>query len=445
MVGESKMIGMAVELLTNLYQAFMFTTFLYLYFEKPESKLNRRLAYWGYVTILFVFCSFFTLTGLHTGIYYLDSLLCISTLISYCVLFLKGKIYMRIIIPVFAFGINAFVSYTTSYLLVFFTGISAEEFFTVSTYSRYTILVTVNVVTALLLWLVLKLKPSNIQLLGIFEVIAFALIPILCTVILYCCMFIYQSADFNDNVLAYLLICCLCMIIIAVLIYLLLLRLSKANTAKTQLLLAAQRSELYEKSIIASNMQIEKIVSEKHDIKNKISTLEKLIENGSYDDAVNLCRETTDSLKSAYSPIYSDNPILNAIVNVELEKATNSKIDFSVDIANTLKFLSSADTVSLIGNLCDNAIEYLNRSDFEKKQIILKIRTHLSFCIITCKNTTDGNVFKENPCLTSTKNDNTNHGKGLSILRKMVKEYDGDLVIKEHDDSISISAILRMP
>ena len=36
MVGESKMIGMAVELLTNLYQAFMFTTFLYLYFESPK-------------------------------------------------------------------------------------------------------------------------------------------------------------------------------------------------------------------------------------------------------------------------------------------------------------------------------------------------------------------------------------------------------------------------
>ncbi|MBQ7809365.1 MAG: GHKL domain-containing protein [Clostridia bacterium] len=192
-------------------------------------------------------------------------------------------------------------------------------------------------------------------------------------------------------------------------------------------------------------MQLEKIVSEKHDIKNKISTLEKLIENGSYNDAVNLCRETTDSLKSAYSPIYSDNPILNAIVNVELEKAANSKIDFSVDIANTLKFLSSADTVSLIGNLCDNAIEYLNRNNFEKKQINLKIRTHLSFCIITCKNTTDGNVLKENPNLTTVKKDETNHGKGLAILRKMVKEYDGDLVIKEHDDSISISAILRMP
>ncbi len=444
MVGEVQMIGMAVELLTNLFQAFMFTTFLYLYFEKPESKLKRRLSYWGYVTILFVFCSFFTLTGLHTGIYYLDSLLCIATLVSYCILFLKGKIYMRIIIPIFAFGINAFVSYTTSYLLVFFTGISVEEFFTISTNSRYTILVTVNVVTVLLLWLVLKLKPSKIQLLGIFETIAFALIPILCTVILYCCMFIYQTADFKDSILAYLMVCCLSMLIIAVLIYVLLIRLGKANNAKTELLLAAQRSKLYEASTLATNMQIEKIVSEKHDIKNKISTLEKLIENGSFEEAVNLCRETTASLKSAYSPIYSDNPTLNAIVNVELEKAASSKIDFSVDIANTLKFLNSADTVSLIGNLCDNAMEYLNRSGLEQKQVTLKIRTHLNFCIVTCKNTTDGNVLKENPNLTTAKKDETNHGKGLSILRKIVKEHDGDLVIKEHENDITISAILRM-
>lgn len=444
MVGEIKMMGMAIELITNLYQAFMFTTFLYLYFEKPENKLKRRLSYWGYVTILFLFCSFFTLTGYHTGIYYLDSLLCIATLISYCVLFLKGKIYMRIIIPVFSFGINALVSYTTSYLLVFFTGISAEEFFTVSTYSRYTILVTVNVVTALLLWLVLKLKPSSFQLLGGFEVIAFTLIPVLCTVILYCCMFIYQTADFKDSILIYLMVCTLSMGIIAVLIYLLLMRLSKANAAKTELLLTTQRTKLYEENILATNRQIEKIVSEKHDIKNKISTLEKLIENQSFDEAFILCRETTAALKSAYTPIYSDNPILNAIVNVELEKAASAKIDFTVDIANTLKFLSSGDTVSLIGNLCDNAIEYLSRNNFENKKISLIIRTHLSFCIVTCKNTTDGNVLKENPNLVTAKKDETNHGKGLSILRKIAKEQNGDLVIKEHENYFSISAILRM-
>ena len=446
MAGENQMMGIAIELLTNLYQAFMFSTFLYLYFDKPESKLKRRLSYWGYVTILFVACSVFTLTGDHINLstYYLDSLLCISILVSYCVFFLEGKMYLRIIIPIFSFVINALVSYTTSYLMVFFTGKSAEEFFTISTNSRYTILVTVNIVTALLLWLVLKLKPARVQLLGLFEVFAFASIPILCSVILYCCMFIYQLADFKDNILVYLMICCMSMVIIAVLIYVLLIRLSKANAAKTELLLTSQRTKLYEESILATNNQIEKVSNARHDIKNKISTLQKLIENGSYDSAVDLCRETTDSLKSSFTPICSDNPTLNAIVNVELEKAATNKIDFSVDISNTMQFLNSADTVSVIGNLCDNAIEYLTRTDIKDKSMSLKIKTHLNFCIITCQNKTDGNVLKSNPELLTSKNAPEEHGKGLAILRKTTKKYDGDLLIKENSDHITVSVILRI-
>ena len=440
------MIGIAVELLTNLFQAFMFSTFLYLYFDKPQNKLKRRLSYWGYVTILFVACSLFTFTGDHINLstFYLDSLLCISILVSYCVIFLKGKLYMRIIIPIFSFGINAFVSYTTSYLMVFFTGYSAEEFFTVSTYSRYTILVTVNVVTALLLWLVLKLKPAKIQLLGLFEVFAFASIPILCTVILYCCMFIYQSSDFKGNILIYLMICCLCMLIIGVLIYFLLIRLSKANAAKTKLLLISQRSKLYEESILATNRQIEKVSNEKHDIKNKISTLQKLIENRSYDDAVKLCRETTTALTSAYTPICTDNPTLNAIVNVELEKAATNHIDLTIDISNTLHFLNSADTVSVIGNLCDNAIEYLSQIPAADRRMVLKIKTHLNFCIISCQNKTNGQVLKSNPYLLTSKSEPDEHGKGLSILRKITTEHDGDLIIKENDNHISVSVILRI-
>jgi len=446
MAGENKMIGLAVELLTNLFQAFLFITFLFLYFDKPQSKLKRRLAYWGYVTAMFLLCSVFTFTGKITGsdFFYLDSLLGLLTLISYSVFFLKGKLYMRVIMPVFAFVINAIVSYTFSYVLIFFTGTSVDQFFTMSTNSRYTALFVINSTTALLLWLVLKLNPMRVQLSGLFEIASFTAIPVLCTVILYCCMFIYQTADFKDSILVYLMICCLSMAIIAVLIYFLLMRLSKANAAKTELLLTAQRSKLYEASTLATNNQIEKISNEKHDIKNKISTLEKLIENGSYTDAITLCRETTASLKSAYTPICSDNTILNAIINVELEKASSSQIDFSVDIANTLKFLNSADTVSLIGNLCDNAIDYLSSMPVEERQMSLKINTHLSFCIVTCKNKTDGNVLKGNPHLATTKKDSLSHGKGLAILKKIAKDHDGDLVIKESPDHISISAILRI-
>ncbi len=437
---------MMVELFTNLFQAFTFITFLYLYFDKPESKLKRRLAYWGYVSAMFMLCSAFTLTGKMTGsdFYYFDSLVGVLTLVSYSVLFLKGKLYMRIIMPVFAFVINAIISYTFSYVLIFFTGTSVEEFFTMSTNSRYTALFVINIATALLLWLVLKLNPMKVQLLGLFEVVAFTAIPLLCTVILYCCMFIYQAAAFNDNILVYLMICCFSMVVIAVMIYFLLIHLSKANREKTELLLNTQRNTLYEASTLATNRQIEKISNEKHDIKNKIRTLENLIENGSYNEAISLCRETTMLLKSTFTPIHTDNPTLNAIVNVELEKAASCQVDFAVDISHNLSFLSSGDTVSLIGNLCDNAIDYLVSKPQLSQKMLLKIKNHLNFCIITCLNTTDGCVLKENPQLATSKKDSFNHGRGLAILRKIAKDRDGDLLIKEHNNQISVSIVLSV-
>ena len=445
MDGESQMMGMIIELVTNLFQAFMFTTFLYLYFDKPESKLKRRLAYWGYVTVLFVFCSYFTLTGRHTGTetYYLDSLLCIATLMSYTLLFLEGKLYLRIIIPVFTFVLNALVSYTLSYVLVLFTGISIEQFYTVSTNSRYVVLVVVNVTTALLLWLALRLNPMKIKLHGASEVVAFSLIPVLCTVILYCCMFIYQTADFKDDILIYLLISCTAMIIIAVLTYLLLLRISKVNQTKTELLLTQQKQRLYEQNILATNRQIEKISNEKHDIKNKIYTLEKLIESGEYEKATQLCKSTTQSLDRTYTPVHTDDVVLNAILNVELEKTSSLGIDMTTNIDNCLDFLSSSDVVSIIGNLCDNAIEYLTNTKNLEKQMELIIRKHLEFCIITCKNRISDSVLKSNPQLNSSKNDSENHGRGISIVKQIAKNYDGEVLFDEEDGYFNVSVILN--
>lgn len=441
MDGENQMI---VELFTNLFQGVMFAGFLYLYFEKPEKRLLRILPFLGCVASLFAICSFFSLSGLHTGVecYFIDSLLCIGALLAYSLIFLKGKLYLRVIMPLFSFGINALVSYTFSYSVPFFTGVPIEALFTVSTYTRYFAIAVVNLTSALLLWLALRLNPKKILLSSKVETIAFAVIPVLCMVILYSCLFVIHLANYNDAILIYLLIICISMILISALTVILLMRISKANTVKTELLLTSQREKLYEQSTLATNSRIEKISNIKHDIKNKFSTLEKLIEDGNYSEAAQLCKESSLTLNSEYTPIHSDNPVLNAIVNVELEKAASSNIDFAVDIAHTLDFLSSSDAVSLIGNLCDNAIEYLSLQPAGNRQMVLKIHTHLNFCIITCKNETDGNVLKNNPQLVTGKADKTAHGQGLSILRRIAKNYDGDVVIKEEKGFLSVSVIL---
>jgi len=436
--------GITIELLTNLFQSVMFAGFLYLFFEKPQGKLRRILPLIGCAFSLFMVCNVFTLMGLHTGVdsFYLDAVLCLSCMVLYCLLFLKGKIYLRIIMPLFAFGINALVSYSFSYIVSFFSGVSAEDFFTISSYSRYTALAVVNMTTLLLLWLALRLNPKKIQLCGAFEIIAFSLIPLLCMVILYCCMFVFQISDFNDSILIYLVICCVSMVIIAVLIYLLLIRISKANTAQIQLMLTTQREKLYEESILASNEQIEKIAFIKHDMKNKLSSLEILMAEGNTEAALNLCRETTQQLRSTFTPICTPNPTLNAIINVEMEKAASLNIDFSVDISDSMNNISSANIVSLIGNLCDNAIEYMESHDVSNPYVGLKIHSNLNFCVISCQNSILGSVLADNKNLVTSKEDNENHGKGLSIIKRIANEYNGNVMISEENGFFAVSVML---
>lgn len=445
MVGEDEMMGLTVEIFTNLFQAVMFVGFLYLFFDKPEGKFKRLIPFLLAVFLIFADSTYLTLGGTYIGTewYFLDSLIGISILLVYSLVFLRGNWYLRLIMPLVDFGINAIVSYTVVFLVSFITGIPIEQSFAVSVLFRYLCLVVVNLTTALLLWLVLSFGSKRIKLSSGSEIVAFTVIPVLCVIVMYCNFFAYQVSGFSSDILPYLLTICLVMVMIAVITCVMLGRISKANEMKTEFLLTTQREKLYEDSIMASHEQIEKISFIKHETKNKMSSIKKLILEKNTDEAVTLCDITLDNLKSTYTPVYTNNPVLNAIVNVELEKATSAGIDFSVDISDTLSKLSSADTISLIGNLCDNAIEYLVTQPKELREMKLHIRSHLNFYIITCLNRISSSVLENNPELSTTKDDKNNHGKGISILRKIAESYNGDVTYQEEDGYLSVSVVIN--
>ncbi len=444
MVGEDEMMGLAIELFTNLFQAVMFVGFLYLFFDKPQGKLNRLIPFLVAVLLVFANATYLTLGGSYIGTewYYLDSLIGISILLLYSLLFLRGSWYLRLIMPLVDFGINTIVSYLFGFFVMSITGVSIETSFLESVSFRYLCIVVVNLTTALLLWLVLSFGSKRINLSSGTEIVAFTVIPVLCIIVMYCNFFAFQVSNFNSTILPYLLVICFVMLIIAVITCVMLGRISKANEMKTEFLLTTQREKLYEDSIMASNEQIEKISFIKHESKNKMSSIKKLVLENNTDEAVKLCDMTLDNLKSTYTPVYTNNPVLNAIVNVEIEKATSSGIDFSVDISDTLSKLPSADTISLIGNLCDNAIEYLVTQPKELREMKLHIRSHLNFYIITCSNRISSSVLEGNPELSTTKVDKANHGKGISIMRKIAESHNGNVNYVEEDGYLSVSVVV---
>ena len=260
---------------------------------------------------------------------------------------------------------------------------------------------------------------------------------------MYCNFFAYQVSGFDSAVLPYLLTICVVIITIAIITCAMLVRISKANEMKTEYLLTAQREKLYEDSIMASHEQIEKISCIKHETKNKMSSIKKLILEQNTEEAVELCDITLNNLKATYTPISTNNPVLNAIVNVELERASSSGIDFSVNISDTLSKLPSADTISLVGNLCDNAMEYLVTQPKELREMKLHIRSHLNFYIITCSNRISSSVLQSNPELSTTKEDKQSHGKGMSILKDIAKNHNGDVTYDEEDGYLSVSVVVN--
>lgn len=169
------------------------------------------------------------------------------------------------------------------------------------------------------------------------DIFAFVVIPIIAMIIIYCTFYILYKTEFQSDIVFYLAIICVGMIAVAVTVLYMMISIGKNEEVKTKLLLSEQREHLYKENVLQTNIQIEKIAKIKHDMKNNLMCFEKLLANNKIEEAESLCNDVLSNLSVVYTPISTSNPLLNAIVNVELEKAVTNKIEFEINIMDDLK------------------------------------------------------------------------------------------------------------
>lgn len=433
--------GLVVEIAFNLIQQLMFIGFLYLFFDKGENKVKNILAFWISVLLLFTMANYFTFNEMTLN--HLDSIITIVVMLVYSICFLKGELYLRIIIPIIAFGLNMLISYLNLFVMSAFGGIPFEKAIMFSTSFRYIYLVVANLLYLVALLILLRIGKRKIQVVSKTEIVAFIIVAASLYAGSLSTMLIDKQLLNNEGLTPYLIIILVSLFASAGVFWFLLLKISKDNQIKTELLLSKQREEMYQNSVIASNEYIKRTSEIKHDMNNNLSSIYRLINNGQYDEAKHLCLDCSESIATVYTPINTDNPTLNAILNVEIEKARQHDIPFSYTVTDSLDFVSSTDVVSIIGNLCDNAIEYLSDIDKNQRKMSLEIMVRNDYRIIVCRNTILSSVLSVNPDMKTTKNDETLHGKGLSILRSVAEKYNGTLSCKEDDDSIEVTLIIK--
>lgn len=435
------MFNYVFEITVNLLQSIYFVGFFLLFLGGKFSTRKNIILLSIFIALNFAVLTYFTYN--QPNIVMLDMFIGIILCEIYCITCLKGELAIKLILPFIVSLINTIISYGFVYSSSIISGVTFEELITKSSLFRYLFVVFANLTTMVVLFIMWRTKAKAYSLKKVSNVIAFVAIPLLAMMILYITMYVMILTNFQSNIIILLSIICVSMIVIAGIVWYMIARINKDNEIKTKLLLSEQKANLYKQNIISSNSQIETIKLLKHDMKNNISCIDALIEEENYDEAHNICHSLTNKYTSIGTIVNTENYLLNAVLNVEIEKAKSYGIPIKLSITNDLKmFKNSSDIISLIGNILDNAISYLSKNKVKNNEINFSTGYEGSYSIIKCRNNILDSVLFNNPSLKTDKKDKDNHGKGITIINSIAHKYNGDVIIKERNKEFIITVIL---
>ena len=435
------MFNYVFEITVNLLQSIYFVGFFLLFLGGKFSTRKNIILLSIFIALNFAFLTYFTYN--QPKIVMLDMFIGIILYEIYCITCLKGELAIKLILPFIVSLINTIISYGFVYSSSIISGVTFEELITKSSLFRYLFVILANLSTMVVLFIMWRTKAKAYSLKKVSNVIAFVAIPLLAMMILYITMYVMILTNFQSNIIILLSIICVSMIVIAGIVWFMIARINKDNEIKTKLLLSEQKANLYKQNIISSNSQIETIKLLKHDMKNNISCIDALIEEENYDEAHNICHSLTNKYTSIGTIVNTENYLLNAVLNVEIEKAKSYGIPVKLSITNDLKmFKNSSDIISLIGNILDNAISYLSKNKVKNNEINFSTGYEGSYSVIKCRNNILDSVLFNNPSLKTDKKDKDNHGKGITIINSIAHKYNGDVIIKERNKEFIITVIL---
>ncbi|WP_172678932.1 sensor histidine kinase [Clostridium baratii] len=250
----------------------------------------------------------------------------------------------------------------------------------------------------------------------------------------------YYSTDVNST--AVIIIMLINRIIIIVCFYFIIsMQIKYINWQETKLnneLISAQleyQKKLYKKRDHYSNL----LKMYNHDFKNILNNAGKFLELGKIDEAKDILSNVNSNIKNIINENknYSNNLIVDIILNELSEKCKSSKIKFSAKCYIPENFkLGDLELSRLFSNLANNSYEAcIKQNEIDLKNITFKSYIKDNVLIIFLQNTFNGSfIMKENTFITTKKN-STLHGVGIESIRQIVEYANGILLIDTDTDN----------
>lgn len=199
---------------------------------------------------------------------------------------------------------------------------------------------------------------------------------------------------------------------------------------------------MYDKHLSEKQMVIDEVRRVKHDMKNNMIYLQKLLEADPEEAEKYLIEFIGDAMIKTEEFSKSGNFAIDALLNYKnrIAESKNIKIKLEQRIPTTLPYKAS-DLCIILGNLLDNAIEASeNCANKEIDVYIVYAKNRLK---ISTKNYYEGEINKDKEGnFLSKKKDKENHGIGLKSVKKIVSLYNGYIEIQAENSLFKVNILL---
>lgn len=199
-----------------------------------------------------------------------------------------------------------------------------------------------------------------------------------------------------------------------------------------------QQNKSYEKQLLIMKASEEVARSLRHDLKNHMTTLEALSQEGA---AAKYAQSLAQQLRDVQSVSNTGLLSLDSLINYKLG-SLGSDVSFTYDahIPPDLP-IDDFDLTIILGNLIDNALEALEKVIDNQKELSLLINYDKGRLVIQLKNSYAGEL---NKALYTTKTDKQYHGIGLKNVKSVVQMYKGTLDITFSNGIFTAEVILYL-
>ena len=429
------------EIIINFYQGFMEIYFINnVLSAKSDAHIKRNSIIFSSVmglliTVLNQITLFEGIAGM--AVYW-------GLLIIYALLHFKDKIVKCVFVSIVPLVLLALISLTSINFISSLNNMKIDELVLSTGSPRVILLLLTQFLFFVVLKILIKLFSRNENEFQNIELLT--IIFVLCmSVVLASFLYIISTRNASTNQQSIINYSIAFLIIIIIAIFIIINMIKKKNIQINNYKLEKLHGEYQKLYVEEARTQYDTISKLRHDLKNQWLAVYRLIEENKSDEAAEYIRENISIIKSVEPKLFTQNEIVNAVVNSKLSFASAMGIEVSCFSTNDFSGVSNIDWCNLLSNMLDNAVEAcLGISGDIDRHIELTISKSDNTYTIIISNTIENSVLAYNPNLRSTKHNSENHGMGTKIIKDIVSKHNGTCLFYENNNEFNCKAILQV-